>query len=79
MLNASAVKVVAMIAHPGDAGDQHLELLVVVGEHARHEQEQHERQHEVEERRARVAPEQLALEPQLVEQQRHSASLVSSR
>ena len=70
-------------AHAGDPGDQHVELLLVAGYHGPHQQQQEERQHEVEEGGAWVAPEQLALEAKLLPGERdrahRSASAVSSR
>jgi hypothetical protein len=71
-------------AHPGHAGDEHLELVVVAGEGGGDQDQQQEREQEVEERGARVAPEQLALEAELLPGEAHashtaSASWVSSR
>jgi hypothetical protein len=71
-------------AHAGDAGDQHLQLLVVRRERRRDQEQQEQGQQEVEERRARVAPEELSLEAELLPGEgdgAHSrpAPLVSSR
>ena len=57
-------------AHGGDAGDDHVEVLVAAGEHGAEDREQAEREHDAEERRARVAPEHPALQPVLAPRRR---------
>jgi hypothetical protein len=51
--------------HPGDAGQDHVEHLAIARGHGAEDRQQDQRQQEVEEGRAGVAPEQPALEPVL--------------
>ncbi len=73
-------------AHGGDAGHDHVEVLVAAGEHGAEDREQAEREQDAEEGRRRVAPEHPALEPELPPRRappghggRHATASVSSR
>ena len=59
-------------AHAGDPGHDHVELVLVAVTDRAEQREEHQRQQEVEEGGARVAPEQAALEAVLAPQQRGS-------
>jgi hypothetical protein len=51
--------------HAGDAGDDHLQVGLLLGEDRSEQREEQQREQEIEERGARVAPEHPALQPVL--------------
>ena len=59
--------------HPRDARDERVEVLGLVPEHRCDQEQEQERQHEVEEGGARVAPEHPPLEAELAPEERAGA------
>ena len=62
-------------AHAGDPRDDDVELVVVAGDDRAEQREEDQRQQEVEERGARIAPEEAALEAVLAPEQRQPSGI----
>ena len=65
--------------HAGDAGHDDLQVRVLAGEDRAEQRQEQQRQQEVEERGARVAPEHPALEPVLAPGRRRATATVRAR